>query len=1324
MKKTSLICVGIILTFTCLLAFADIQFRPILPPVLRQSVNEQTVSAEDMGTLLAVIEQMPLVSAESVPRGGNFYSAAHLGFWPPLPNNLGYSAWQINSNTFILDDLEAEAERYARQAAGLLPPGFEEGNGTNGYQPGSFTPRVFTTNDLWLQLAGTTNSAVCLVIHHPWNVTNEVYDLFETTNLSPVAWQWVLRSAAGQTNLTVTNLTAPMDYFILGLTNDTDGGGFSDCYERLVLGTDPSNPNDDILIPLASIKVTDSVAVEQESTNTAKFVISRLGGYIGQPLTIGCQISGTATYATDYTLSSVTATPTNLLVTIPAGQTNIQITLSAINDTNVEGSETVTLTLMTNSAWEVDAVQGSATAWILEQYTHVYTLNQDFNLGVMAGLEAANDRLQFKTNLPPQFPFINVACSDRGTVARINTTNGIVIGEYLTAPTNIANPSPSRTTVDQYGNVWVANRKDTLLINGIYFGSITRIGLIVGGTRYSKTNGVFVPDPQGQYVSLSNATYNTCIDRDGDGFIRTSHGMADILPWGNGFGVDSEGGVSSAKDEAITEYTRVACTGTRTIAVDKFNDIWVGGHDEPQIHLKVNGLTGLPVPNSAFDAYAGGYGGVIDALGNLWSSGSTDERVVWLKPPAVLPPTNDDWKVLLSAPSGYGIAVDLDPLYPRIWQTYNGYVFRWNTNGTPGTNVSGSVILYPHGYGISKGLVVATNGHVWVGHAEYSTSVGHLDTNGVWVGNVDLRVNGLLAAYFANTNLSGAPVLVKMEGPVDYSWTNGWPGSPMPTNNFSARWSGRFEPQSSGNHTFYVSANAGAAFRLILDGETVIDNWDNPATNAVESSGTSGWLAVGTDYGLRLEYRETTGAARIKLAWTEPGSTNKAVIPLERLVQLGEGPNGVSVDEDGKIWVACWNSDSAMRIDPNAGNVVVTNGVTNHVGAVDLAVDLGDGSEHEAPYNVAAAPYNYSDMTGFNNRVVNPAMKPLKGYWTVIDDCGIIGEVWNRISWNATLTNDCSVEVFVRATDDRQALANELFVPATNNVTLTGVKGRFIELRLAMIRDDANQQPLLNDLTLHGTSSGFNSDAFLDDTWAYETQDAVFSSDFTAPGPMSYQWFVQYPWTNQWTLVPGATNSSLVMSNVDSFVDLTWASVLVTDVTGESLWLGPAELWVVPSTIIIPGSSSSGPASRYPATINVFGQPTNMANVTVKLWSLSHGHSADVDILLVSPSDKKIMLMSDVGGTNGVSHANLFFHEGWSSPPVIYPIPSGDSYYKPSNYGQITQLTNAPAGPYSIHLDDLAGDDPNGVWKLYIYDDHQGGIGQLQDSWQLDFTFQ
>jgi hypothetical protein len=150
---------------------------------------------------------------------------------------------QANAVLNLITQIQTMAANQQMQAMDApVPPNFGDGgNNSDGGFSSNFQPQVFTTNDLWMQvqMANTTGS---LVIHPPWNVTNGVYDLFYTTNLAPSAWQWLLRCVPGQTNLTVTGLADPQGFFILGLTNDADGDGLTDAYEKLVSHTDPNNP--------------------------------------------------------------------------------------------------------------------------------------------------------------------------------------------------------------------------------------------------------------------------------------------------------------------------------------------------------------------------------------------------------------------------------------------------------------------------------------------------------------------------------------------------------------------------------------------------------------------------------------------------------------------------------------------------------------------------------------------------------------------------------------------------------------------------------------------------------------------------------------------------------------------------------------------------------------------------------------------------------------------------------------------------------------------------------------------------------------------------
>src|SRR5664280_672581 len=112
---------------------------------------------------------------------------------------------------------QVQAAQFNRELAAVM--GFDEELDS----PGTFSPMlaVYDTNALWLEIIAVTNHTASLVIHPPWNVTNEVYDLLYCTNLAPPSsWPWLLRSGPGQTNLTVANATDAQGFYRLGPPND------------------------------------------------------------------------------------------------------------------------------------------------------------------------------------------------------------------------------------------------------------------------------------------------------------------------------------------------------------------------------------------------------------------------------------------------------------------------------------------------------------------------------------------------------------------------------------------------------------------------------------------------------------------------------------------------------------------------------------------------------------------------------------------------------------------------------------------------------------------------------------------------------------------------------------------------------------------------------------------------------------------------------------------------------------------------------------------------------------------------------------------------
>lgn len=349
-----------------------------------------------------------------------------------------------------------------------------------------------------------------------------------------------------------------------------------------------------------------------------------------------------------------------------------------------------------------------------------YTLDADFDSGNTVNLnhDPNHDQLQLNKVATP-LPFVNIAASGRGTMVRIDVNTGTILGEYLTAPDGMGR-NPSRTTVDQLGNVWVSNRDEGGFSGGQPKGSVARIGLIIGGTRADADGTI---NPVGQYLKPP-FQYNTCLDRDSDGLIKTSSGLGNILPWTNTGGANTDGGVSTAGDECIINYTRVTGTYTRTVAIDANNNVWTGGIGDLD-HEKISGITGLPIPGTQFNLGCGGYGGLVDKSNVLWSARMGAGLLRY--------DANTLSGICLGNGMGdYGLGID--PQTNHIWQTYlfGNSVCEIMPNGT-------LVGCYSHGNDSAQGVAVDGTGNVWVAHSLFgATTVGHLRTDGTYVGNVIL----------------------------------------------------------------------------------------------------------------------------------------------------------------------------------------------------------------------------------------------------------------------------------------------------------------------------------------------------------------------------------------------------------------------------------------------------------------------------------------------------------------------------------------------------------------------------------------------------------
>jgi subtilisin-like proprotein convertase family protein len=153
--------------------------------------------------------------------------------------------------------------------------------------------------------------------------------------------------------------------------------------------------------------------------------------------------------------------------------------------------------------------------------------------------------------------------------------------------------------------------------------------------------------------------------------------------------------------------------------------------------------------------------------------------------------------------------------------------------------------------------------------------------------------------------------------------------------------------------------------------------------------------------------------------------------------------------------------------------------------------------------------------------------------------------------------------------------------------------------------------------------------------------------------------------------------------------------------------------------------NTSGPANPYPSNLVVSGLPVSGSSVkSVTITGLNHTWSSDVDILLQSPTNQNVVLLSDIG-TSGdfVNHTYTFDDAAPTTMPSTSPPPASGTY-KPTNIGAAD--TWVAPGPGAINqaapaLSTFTG-DMNGTWKLFVVDDLGGDGGSITGGYSITFA--
>jgi RHS repeat-associated protein len=649
--------------------------------------------------------------------------------------------------------------------------------------------------------------------------------------------------------------------------------------------------------------------------------------------------------------------------------------------------------------------------------SRTYTFDADFNEGSLVSLSKGTGNQLQLDDTTQSFNFIWVAVSSKGTVVKLNTETGAVIGEYRTSPDGQPK-DPSRTTVDQNGSVWATNRAGN---------SVVHIGLVENGQ---------------------------CVDRNNNGVIDTSTGYGDIRAWPNTNNANTNGGVTLAQDECIVHYTKVNSFGTRHVSVTKDNDIWVSGTSGQRFDL-IDGKTGL-IKRAEPSVGYGGYGGLIDKNGIIWSA---RPLLRWdTSKPLTGPNALSGMAFTLNGGRATWDRAGKSSTQPspseRVWvedQTPvgaalagDGEFWNWTTaNPTPfsGTaahqsNINGGT--HQHYFQGATDLLSVNAGdslftYVYLDPANPPRQVMLQWNNGNWEHRAywgQSLISWGNEGTESRRHMGPLPALgqwVKLEVPASQVGLEGsganWRGSNHDSYGLCI--------DSKGN-VWNTSLEWNQIFKFAPDGTHLgtFQHGSHWAQGCVVDKNDDVWVAHSI-YVASVGHLKNNGA-------------------FVGNVGVHSGPTGVAVDGKGKIWTTNHDSGTVSRIDPALG-ALGPDGVTR-VGQVDFTT----------PY-LGGTLYNYSDMTGSTLQGA-----PGTGTWSTVFDSKLAGAPWGRIGWTAQVCGDASLTVSVASSENGTTFGPSVMV--ANGEDPSVANGRYLKVNVSFKRASSGESPVLYDLSVgtHG----------------------------------------------------------------------------------------------------------------------------------------------------------------------------------------------------------------------------------------------------------------
>jgi hypothetical protein len=163
-------------------------------------------------------------------------------------------------------------------------------------------------------------------------------------------------------------------------------------------------------------------------------------------------------------------------------------------------------------------------------------------------------------------------------------------------------------------------------------------------------------------------------------------------------------------------------------------------------------------------------------------------------------------------------------------------------------------------YGFVDGLHYDGKGVISLGK-RFATSLHHI-----------IASKGLRAEYYEPTDLVN-PLVERTDTLIDFNWGSLSPDESINEDNFSAKWSGYLNPETTGVYSFYVTSGNGV--RLWVDDVLLVENWSNNSHNVFTAEIP---MKEGTYYPITIEFIKNSADATISLEWSFKGM-NRSLVP-------------------------------------------------------------------------------------------------------------------------------------------------------------------------------------------------------------------------------------------------------------------------------------------------------------------------------------------------------------------------------------------------------------------------------------------------------------